>query len=238
MEMATNSLLTTWSLAIAILVDTIICLRCYTSPNPPPQSYRLQRDTLMNTYKGRFSFTFNRIAVLLLGPAHTYLILNPPTHGTISAFCPHPELVNPNALRWTLFNTSCLSLIFVFGTIRLLAYRQLGHDFTYELAPPRKLVTTGLYRYVRNPSYTAKVLVALPLGLFFLRDDGAAGCWLPALAVRYRLFSLSVWMTKTVIALSLKESRVREEEQMMEKEFGEEWRNYVARTTRYIPFVF
>lgn len=45
-----------------------------------------------------------------------------------------------------MFTTVCLTLIFIFGTMRIMAYRQLGRDFIYKLAPPPKLITAGLYR--------------------------------------------------------------------------------------------
>lgn len=126
----------------------------------------------MRTALGRFSFTFNRIAVVILGPAYAYLALK---------------------------HQICLALILIFGTMRITAYRQLGRDFTYELAPPRKLITTGLYRYIRHPSYSAKAMVAIPLGLFFLRDDAAVACWLPNVAVQYRLLSLGIWGLKRTL---------------------------------------
>jgi protein-S-isoprenylcysteine O-methyltransferase Ste14 len=238
MELA--HLLPAWFFAIAVLVASYICVRCYTSPNSPPQFHRQpEKDTLMRTALGRFSFTFNRIAVVVFGPTYAYLALKHRNPDTINrSCCPNVDQVNFGAVQWTTFTTICLATIFVFGTMRIMAYRQLGRDFTYELAPPRKLITTGLYRYIRHPSYSAKVMVAIPLGLFFLRDDAAAACWLPNVAVQYRLLSLGIWGLKTIIAIRMKESRVSEEEKMMEKEFGNEWRKYTKRTKKYIPFVF
>lgn len=62
------------------------------------------------------------------------------------------------------------------GSARVVAYHQLGENFTFELAKPERFATTG---YVQHPSYTTKALVAISITGFFLRDDGPAGCWLP-----------------------------------------------------------
>ena len=49
------------------------------------------------------------------------------------------------------------------SVLRSAAYRQLGANFTFHLAVRRehKLVTTGLYSFVRHPSYTAAYLYML-----------------------------------------------------------------------------
>ena len=79
------------------------------------------------------------------------------------------------------------------------------------------LVTTGLYRYIRNPTY---------LGLYIL----STGVWL-------------IWPTWTIAIFGLffylmLEVQVRCEEDFLEKVHGEKYREYLQRTKRYIPKVY
>src|SRR5215831_16182278 len=83
------------------------------------------------------------------------------------------------------------------------------------IAPPQKLVVTGLYRYVRNPIYIA--VVAVILGQAFLFGDPrllwyGAGLWL----------FFHVW----VVAL---------EEPGLEQTFGTEYESYRTNVPRWIP---
>lgn len=80
-----------------------------------------------------------------------------------------------------------------------------------------KLVTTGLYGYIRNPTY---------LGLFLLN----IGVWL-------------IWPTWTVFVLNLLfvlflEIQVRCEEDHLYKIHGEKYADYLNKTKRYLPFVY
>ena len=49
--------------------------------------------------------------------------------------------------------------------IRLIAIRTLGKDFTFNLKIPSKIVTTGLYKYIRHPSYLGSLLMILGTSL-------------------------------------------------------------------------
>lgn len=79
------------------------------------------------------------------------------------------------------------------------------------------LITTGLYKYIRNPTY---------LGLFILN----IGVWL-------------IWPTWTVFLLNLifilfLDIQVRCEEDYLYKTHGEKYDEYKNRTKRYLPFVY
>lgn len=55
---------------------------------------------------------------------------------------------------------------FCFGVIlRLLAIRKLGRNFKLTLEKPSRIVTTGIYRYMRHPSYFGSLLIILGLSL-------------------------------------------------------------------------
>lgn len=76
------------------------------------------------------------------------------------------------------------------------------------------LVTVGIYRYIRNPTYT---------GLFIL----CAGVWMinPTSLV-------IVWIALFVVMM---EFQVRCEEEYLERQYGTDYRDYVKRTGRYVP---
>ncbi|HSM94369.1 MAG TPA: isoprenylcysteine carboxylmethyltransferase family protein [Anaeromyxobacteraceae bacterium] len=82
---------------------------------------------------------------------------------------------------------------------------------------PAPLVTVGVYRWVRNPTY---------LGLFLLD----AGLWLVWPTAAVALF----WLA---FALLL-EVQVRCEEEFLERVHGAPYRHYVATTWRYLPWVY
>ncbi len=83
------------------------------------------------------------------------------------------------------------------------------------VAPTRKLVVTGLYRYVRNPMYTA--LLAIIFGQALLFGD-------PRLAVLGAL----AWAASHIFVAGFEEPR-------LEREFGAQYAAYRANVPRWIP---
>ena len=84
-----------------------------------------------------------------------------------------------------------------------------------ELREGHALVTTGIYRHMRHPMYTAIFLITLAQAL--LLANWIAG---PAGLVTFALLYVT---------------RVQSEEQMMADSFGDEWHAYAARTPRLVP---
>ena len=80
-----------------------------------------------------------------------------------------------------------------------------------------ELVSTGLYHFIRNPTY---------LGLFILN----AGLWLIWSSADVFVFGLMFWFFLEV--------QVRCEEEHLERELGDEYRAYRSRTKRYLPFLY
>jgi protein-S-isoprenylcysteine O-methyltransferase Ste14 len=80
-----------------------------------------------------------------------------------------------------------------------------------------RLVSDGLFAYVRNPRYLGIILANIGLALVFRSEL--------ALALSATLIVVLLW-------------RIHDEEQLMEIEFGEAWRAYCRRTRRLIPFIF
>jgi uncharacterized membrane protein len=67
-----------------------------------------------------------------------------------SIICPHPGHLSPMKFQWSLLTIVSIVCQILGGVIRVLAYEQLGKNFTYQLATPSGLVTGGLYKYVRQ----------------------------------------------------------------------------------------
>lgn len=93
----------------------------------------------------------------------------------------------------------------------------LGRWFsaTFAIKPGHELVTTGPYAIVRHPMYTALLLLGVGCALAF---DSALTLALAA------LFVLPLGMHTWV------------EEQVLEGEFGDAWRDYRRRVPRLLPF--
>jgi protein-S-isoprenylcysteine O-methyltransferase Ste14 len=118
-------------------------------------------------------------------------------------------------------------LIFYAGTllipvgvlVRFIAIRQLGKFFVPEVViqSDQRVIQTGLYRYVRHPSYTGLLLACVGVGLGFTN-------WLSLLIM-------------LVASYGLLNYRMNVEERALLNAFGDEYRRYMQRTKRVIPFL-
>ena len=77
-----------------------------------------------------------------------------------------------------------------------------------------RLVTSGMYRFSRNPMYLGATLILLAIGLYF--DDGLALLPVPLFAVYLNFF------------------QIIPEERALDRLFGEEYRDYKKRVRRWI----
>ena len=101
--------------------------------------------------------------------------------------------------------------------LRWWAIVTLGRLFTVDVAiqDGHAVVQTGLYRFVRHPSYTGLLVAFLGLGVFFAN-------WLSMLGL---LVPVSVAVL----------NRVRTEEHALLSSLGPDYAAYCARTKRFIP---
>lgn len=97
------------------------------------------------------------------------------------------------------------------------SHRQLGRNWsiTLEIRDSHRLVTDGLYRYVRHPMYSS--------------------FWLWAIAQAFLIPNWVAGLAGLVGVAGLYFSRVGKEEAMMERTFGDQYRAYRAVTGRVIP---
>jgi len=164
---------------------------------------------------------------------HIVLILLPLRRR--SNICVHPDLLNEDLFSWSRYSIIFISVVLVAAPIRLLAYAQLGPNFTFGLTKPSRLMTTGIYRYVKHPSYTTFFLLNCACYFFFCRTDGVAACWLPLQVVKVKGLSVAVGTLLGGLTLFGLAIRVKDEEDMMRREFGKEWEVYHNTTKRFLP---
>jgi protein-S-isoprenylcysteine O-methyltransferase Ste14 len=100
------------------------------------------------------------------------------------------------------------------------SHRDLGHNWSVslDLRERHTLVTTGVYALVRHPMYAGFWLMAL--GQALLLPNWVAG---PAGLVGFGILFFG---------------RVAREEAMMIKAFGDEYRIYMRRTARVVPWLY
>jgi protein-S-isoprenylcysteine O-methyltransferase len=111
--------------------------------------------------------------------------------------------------------------LLVFGlAVRWVAILTLGRFFTVNVAVQRdhSLIETGLYRYVRHPSYSGLLLAFLGLGVFFAN-------WLSLVAL------------VVPIALAVLR-RIGIEEHALREALGDPYVEYTSRTKRLVPGFF
>lgn len=105
------------------------------------------------------------------------------------------------------------------GALRLWPVFVLGHRFSGLVAiqPGHTLVTDGIYRRIRNPSYLGMLVLSLGWALAFRSLAGVL---------------LVVLMIPPLVA------RIRSEEALLRSQFGGQYDDYCARTWRLVPGIY
>jgi protein-S-isoprenylcysteine O-methyltransferase Ste14 len=83
--------------------------------------------------------------------------------------------------------------------------------------PPRRLVITGLYRWVRNPMYVGMGVMLIGEALLF-----------PQIAREMAAMIAVLWIVVTILV-------VRFEEAVLNRMFGEDYVDYCQKVPRWIP---
>ena len=104
--------------------------------------------------------------------------------------------------------------------LRLIAIRQLGKSFTVDvqIAQGQNLKRTGLYAYIRHPSYTGILMAFTGLAITFSN-------WISLAVILVPVFSAFAY-------------RIRIEEAALRAAFGAAYEEYCKQTKRLIPFIY
>ncbi len=160
-----------------------------------------------------------RRLVAVIGSA-VFLVVAPGTVAGLLPFLICRWRLAPPLLGFTPFRIVGVALILGGAPMLLDSFARFalqGMGTPAPILPTRRLVVTGLYRYVRNPMYVAVLSVIVGQGLFF----GSAGVLLYAIAVGlgFHLFVMSY------------------EEVTLRRTFPVEYDVFCANVPRWIPRV-
>jgi protein-S-isoprenylcysteine O-methyltransferase Ste14 len=99
------------------------------------------------------------------------------------------------------------------------SHADLGKNWSIslEIRSEHRLVSTGIYRFIRHPMYSSFFLMAVAQ-LLLLPNWFAGVTGLVGVGMLYAF-------------------RIRQEERMMMERFGAEYQNYMSRTARLIPWL-
>jgi protein-S-isoprenylcysteine O-methyltransferase Ste14 len=90
-----------------------------------------------------------------------------------------------------------------------------GKGTLAPIDPPKKLVTGGLYRFVRNPMYVGGLLVLFGQALYFRSSS-------------LLLYALAWWLAVNLFIVLYEEPHLR-------SDFGTDYENYRTAVPRWIP---
>lgn len=228
------------SLAVTLMVAGYLSARCTTSPNPNlDRAKRYQSDRLAILVD--FSTeVWKRLPLVLSGYHALVTLFYPPEHNPqLEMFCPHPQNLSDEHVTWNGTILTYLGMIFVGAFIRLSAYGGLGRNFTFHLANPDRLITSGIYQYMQHPSYTGAALVTFGMAGALMRWDTATGaCWMqPWMMQSLDGYGYIFAVSWGIFFVSIIRVRVADEEKMLKEQFGKEWEEWHRQTKRFIPGV-
>ena len=105
------------------------------------------------------------------------------------------------------------------GAVRLWPVFVLGHRFSGLVAiqPGHRLVTSGIYDFIRHPSYLGLLVNSLGWALAFRSGFGVV---------------LTALLIPPLVA------RIRAEERLLRTQFGDDYDAYCRRTSRLIPGIY
>jgi protein-S-isoprenylcysteine O-methyltransferase Ste14 len=119
---------------------------------------------------------------------------------------------NPRPLGWIVI---ALGGVIAFGCAIEFAWRGIGTPAPFD--PPRRLVITGLYRWVRNPMYVGLGVILLGEAITF-----------PRLTITMLIMIASLWLATTIFIITFEEPTLR-------SKFGDDYADYCRNVRRWIP---
>ena len=122
--------------------------------------------------------------------------------------------------RWQLPLFVVGLLLIVLGSLlRRYCFRTLGEYFTRDVRakPGQRVISSGPYRWVRHPSYTAGMMMFIGIGL-------ALGSW-------------ASFALLTIATIATYSYRVAVEERALLEAIGEPYSSYMKGRKRFVPYI-
>ncbi len=164
-------------------------------------------ETVSRKADGNLMMNFIRIGGLLLWCSPLVYLINP-------NWMAWSRVGLPESIRWVGVG---IGVLCVAGIYWLFSSIGSGITPTSATRKEHKLVTNGIYRYVRHPLYTVGSSLFISFGMM-------ADNWFIALLGILAFIGMAIRTPK-------------EEANLIEK-FGDEYRNYMKRTGRFLPRLF
>jgi len=121
--------------------------------------------------------------------------------------------------RFDIVNLTGLVLLPVGSVLRVQARRTLGEYFSpvVRILPEHELIRHGIYKHIRHPGYLGELLLYFSVPLLLHSLYG---------------FLVMVFLIPFILY------RIRVEEKMLIEKFGDEYKDYMRKSKRFIPYVF
>jgi len=228
-----------------LLLNAYLSDKVYTPPTAPPSQSEIVKDE--DRARAHLSPLFSKIinlpyTLFCIAECAVILASHYPSHWTSQTVL--SALVFTGSDQTTLASLQVTNgfvagtiRVFTGAIIRILCFRELGRLFTFDVTIRKghKLITTGLYRYVRHPSYTGSLIHMIGAPMCHL----SAGSWLTECgAVRNPVVVLLglFWLFSAVTRCIYLVIRSKEEDEVLRKEFGKQWGVWAAEVPyRIIP---
>ena len=123
------------ALAGSFLLAAGLTYSCWSPPNPNPSgpNEALPEDHLGINHEGIQVKRFTTLSLWTLHILATVFYSNPP-----AILCPNPKNLSKSLFTWSPYTIVVLTSILIAAPVRLLAFRQLGENFTFRLAKPKR----------------------------------------------------------------------------------------------------
>ncbi|KAJ7617269.1 hypothetical protein FB45DRAFT_841101 [Roridomyces roridus] len=225
---------------VLVVVQTVFNELACTPPNPTPDKWRYNTETLYILRLGPLILRIHQLIVRLCAVLEVlfYLKSLPQLAATLSPYTHFLSLSTQATIHTTPLFVAGVIAVVIGATIRLICFHVLGEFFTFDLTvhPKHRLITTGPYCIVRHPAYTGSLSIIAGLAASHL----SPGSWLWECGPLHIVPAsgaviATLWWTWTLwIGLN----RVEAEDRQMRALFPDEWDAYAARVTKwFIPGV-
>lgn len=128
--------------------------------------------------------------------------------------------LRPQHQIWSMVSLIGVILLVIGIILRFLSIKTLGSSFTHYInqqETTQELVVTGIFQYVRHPSYLGFYLYVVGIEIYLKN----LGCFILSMAILTHFFRV----------------RIRFEEYHLVKQYGQSYNRYKNQVKTYIPFV-